>query len=1085
MSWKTLKLKKLLLISILFLFTQPILADKKIKDGFLYLSSDTKAYRLTGEWLHFKEKSAHRQPDPLSQDWTPIPVPGLWKNIGIDHRAPIWYKLDFRFSRELNNKDLGLMTPNIAFAHEIYLNGKFLTSVGEFAKDGTLTEKSTRANFTILPKNLLLPKGKNTILLRVGSYGGVGGFNLDDVYLGKKDVIQEKYLRYLLWNTILVAIFIFVGLYHLVIYSARTEDKDYLYYSLMCFSLAIYNLCFTTLSYWVWNNFWLYYFGTIFSVASIPIFIIQFFHKFLEYRKRFLSKAIIAISIFFIFIAVVMNVTTVENFARFNSVVLKVMLSVLGISLFYPIYFIIIGIKRGRIGSRVVIVGYSIFIISVSNDVLIYLNFYSNIKFVEVGFLAFIMGISFAMALKFAHVHKRLEYLTNNLKEEVGKRTAELTETNKQLVEMDRMKTSFFANVTHELRTPLTLSLLPLERVIQTTQDSESLELLETAHRNNIKLLKLINDLLDFAKIEAGLMSLRLAPTNLSKLLDGLISAFQMNAKFKNINVTYKIQPEANVAIDPEKIEKVITNLLSNAYKFTNQGGTITITLDEYAAYNTKEYYRIRVIDTGIGIPEDKLDYIFERFHQLDMTKERNYEGTGIGLSLVKELTELHEGFVEVKSRLDEGSEFSVYIPKIKSSNLNLIDADPKSMNDSFSVQYLHSMGSEQKLIKSLSDSDKRNLLLVEDNSEMVYLLNELLKNDYNLNVAKNAFEGLEIANELRPDLIISDVMMPGMNGFEFTKKIRESKILKQTPIILLTAMNDLDGKLEGFNQGADDYISKPFQPLELKARINGLIQKSNLQKEKNHRLSQLQKELILARDIQSKLLPQSLPDIKNLSLAPMYIPLDEVGGDFYDIHIENEYVYVFMCDVSGHGVPACLIASMVKMAFQNEIRDRKNKNIAHVMKGINRSLFNIIGNNFVTASLARINITNRMVKFVTAGHPPFYLVSNGKTIPHHSKGRPLGLFEDFDIPIQSFQAEERDMLFFYTDGIIETSNITGEFYEEERLESFLSRYYTLDPHDILDALSQELRGFLGDNKFEDDITALAVKFLPGTSTVD
>jgi signal transduction histidine kinase len=209
-------------------------------------------------------------------------------------------------------------------------------------------------------------------------------------------------------------------------------------------------------------------------------------------------------------------------------------------------------------------------------------------------------------------------------------------------MEIDRMKTNFFANVTHELRTPLTLSLLPLEKAIQNTKNPETLALLETSQRNNIRLLRLINDLLDFAKIEAGSMDLRLAPTNLTYLVKGLVSTFQISAESKNIEVKLELQESVNTILDPEKTEKILSNLLSNAYKFTPSNGEIIISLTEIQ-YHQHEYVRIQVKDTGIGIPEDKISMIFDRFHQVDMSKERVFEGTGIGLSLVKELTELQQ----------------------------------------------------------------------------------------------------------------------------------------------------------------------------------------------------------------------------------------------------------------------------------------------------------------------------------------------------------------------------------------------------------------------------------------------------------
>lgn len=1098
LSWKILKLKTL---TILFLASvSSVWGETEVRDGFLYLNDEDRAYHLVGKWKYKKESNPKRQPDPSSGAWKDITVPGIWSNLGIESASTIWYKLEFRVYKSLLNRDLGLMIPNTAFAHEVYLNGKLLNRIGSFAEDGSVQRKSNQSSFTGLPRSLILPKGKNTIMIRVGGYAGVGGFNQGDIYIGKKDLIQEKFLRNLLWNTTMFAIFLFVGFYHLVIYSARKKDSDYLYYSLMCFMLAVYILCFTTLSYWVIDNFWFYYFGVILSVNLLPIFLVRFFHKFLESKVGYLGRMIVISSIFFILVGFFLNLSSPENFYRFNTIVLKMILSLLGISLIYPLYFIFLGIRQNKIGSYLVLVGYCIFAIACVNDILIYLSVYKFYKFVELGFFAFIMSISFAMALKFANVHRELEYLTQNLSEEVRRRTSQLQESNQRLIEMDKLKTSFFANVTHELRTPLTLSLVPIEKLLRELDSPNHIQLLDTAHRNNIKLLKLINDLLDFAKIESGLMALRLAPTNLSRLMEGLISHFRMNAEAKGLEVISEIEPNLTSILDPEKVEKIVTNLITNSYKFTESGGKIWIQVSRVKHSDSKNYIMILVGDSGIGIPEDRLEYIFERFHQVDMRRERVYEGSGIGLSLVKELTELHKGFVEVTSREGEGSEFRIYLPIHEKSLVLNSPSHPPTETDplpgkedntlgemgnpipeeenlpSFSQQVLNSLIIQAPKKEPVFHSNHSKILIVEDNPEMVFLLEDLLEKDYDLVIAKDGFQGLEKAGNMRPDLIISDVMMPGMNGFELTKSIREDIILKQTPIILLTAMNDLDGKLEGFTTGVDDYISKPFQPLELKARINNLIQKSNLQREKNLRLNQLQKELILARDIQSQLLPQNLPDIPNLSIASMYIPLDEVGGDFYDMYWEGDFLFIFMCDVSGHGVPACLIASMVKMALQSEISEKKNEDVNHILEGINKSLVNIIGNNFVTASLSKLNLPTGDITSATAGHPPIYHIQQGKTLEIQSRGKPLGLFQNFETGTHITQLQKQDTLFFYTDGIVESVNPQGEFYGEERLTEFLESHSNLEADELIDSLSQELTGFRGNAKFDDDITGLAIK---------
>lgn len=1070
--WKTPIYKKffpILIISLglLFVFHSELESKPQVKNGIIYLENPTKAYHIVGEWLHWKDNSSERFPEVYNDEWKPINVPGLWENLGIHHNGCIFYKLEFFISRELYDTDLGLIIPNTALAYEVYINGKLIHSIGEIGKKCKIISKSTESSFTTIPKNYLLPKGRNILLIRVASYGYVGGFNTGNIYMGAKDIVLEKFLRSMLLETIILAIFFFIGLYHLVIYSIRAKDKEYLYYALLCLDITLYNLCFTTLSYWLWNNFYFYYFGVIFSVNLVPIFLVQFFNKYFESQKKFISKAIINVSLVLLFLGIIMNLSSEENFYKYNTYITKILFIVLVFSLFYPVYFFWNENYKEKVGMYFIFLGYLFFTFSIVNEIFVYLNIYTFFTFVDIGFAVFVISISLAMAMKFAKVHSDLEYLTSNLKSEVEKRTKELTETNQRLVEMDKIKTAFFANITHELRTPITLSLIPIEQLIAKSQDPESKELLETAHRNNIRLLKLINDLLDFSKFESGLMELRLMPTNVSKLIEELLKPFEINAKERGIQLEKQIQPDCIATIDPSKLEKIVTNLLSNAYKFTKDNGRIWI----HVWISNDNLLNILVGDNGIGIPEHELEIIFERFRQLDMTSERKFEGTGIGLSLVKELTELHGGKVTVKSTTNEKTEFLVKIPiRNIENNKKLIEKPSEN-----TLQWFSNLSNVKSPNKSILKNNSPTILIVEDNKEMTYLLINLLQDEYNLLISENGKDGFMMAMEHQPDLILSDIMMPDMNGYQLIKKIRESS--RQIPIILLTAINELDNKLEGFQIGADDYISKPFHPPELKARIKSLIQKSNLLKEKNVRLNQLQRELALARDIQRKLLPSELPDIPELSLETMYIPLDEVGGDFYDIYFENNTITIFMADVSGHGVPACLIACMVKMAFQNEVREKKNKNISQIMKGINRALYGIIGNNFVTATIIRIFIDRRELRYITAGHPPFYYLSYGKLYQKLTKGKPLGIFENFDVHYETININPNDSIFLYTDGIIECTNPQDEFYNDVRLSKFIENHGHLEPKDIIDRLQLELKGFAGESKFDDDITAIYLKF--------
>lgn len=426
---------------------------------------------------------------------------------------------------------------------------------------------------------------------------------------------------------------------------------------------------------------------------------------------------------------------------------------------------------------------------------------------------------------------EELEKLSNDLmmekkslEENVKERTKELAKANEQLKELDRAKTAFFANISHELRTPLTLILSPLEAIINgrygislQTDDTK----LSMMLYNGSKLLKLINNLLDFTKIEAGRMVMKKQKTNIAELLKFYTSIVKPAADYKNININFNDNLEQDrqgkliTWVDRDLLEKAVFNLLSNSLKFTNPGGGIIIQLD-----NHDDQFSVSVKDTGIGIPEDKLDLIFEKFIMLDSSASRKYEGTGIGLALTKEIVEIMGGNIRANSRLGEGSVFTITLP---CGTEDMGDGMIQPLQEVRPYLMADIKPRETGVLERKPDSKliyNGKILIVEDSTDMQRYLTSLLDPLYRITLAGNGKEGLAKAASEQPDLILADVMMPEMDGHEMIRRIKAQEALKVIPIILLTARADLFMKIEGFEIGADDYLEKPFNADELKARI-------------------------------------------------------------------------------------------------------------------------------------------------------------------------------------------------------------------------------------------------------------------------
>jgi signal transduction histidine kinase/DNA-binding NarL/FixJ family response regulator len=436
-----------------------------------------------------------------------------------------------------------------------------------------------------------------------------------------------------------------------------------------------------------------------------------------------------------------------------------------------------------------------------------------------------------------------LENLRQNLEVKVRERTAELERKNYQIMEMDQMKTRFFANVSHEFRTPLTLILSPLESMLMKENLEENdRDNLEMMYRNAVRLLGLINQLLDLSKIDAGRLKVELIEYDIYKVLRMIARSFTPLAERKKIDYRVEIPDgELITYFDRDKLEKIITNLLTNAFKFTPEEGKVSckIKFDNKKEGMIKNSLEIIVQDSGRGIPVEQLEKIFDRFYQVADTWKNGISGTGIGLSLTKELITLQHGKIVVESKPNEGSRFVIKLPLGK-DHLKEHEFEVKKLEEAkddvliikCQIHDFETTGGKNENFIS-EQVDQPVLLIVEDNADVRQHIYENFEKEYLIKQAKNGKEGWEKAVALVPDLIMSDVMMPEMDGVELCKKLKTDERTSHIPVILLTARADVEDKIEGLETGADDYITKPFNIKELLSRSKNLIEQRKKLREK------------------------------------------------------------------------------------------------------------------------------------------------------------------------------------------------------------------------------------------------------------
>jgi PAS domain S-box-containing protein len=465
------------------------------------------------------------------------------------------------------------------------------------------------------------------------------------------------------------------------------------------------------------------------------------------------------------------------------------------------------------------------------------------------------------------------------------------------LAELDKAKTTFFSNISHELRTPLTLLLGPTEAAISTPNGALSGEELAMVHRNELRLLKLVNTLLDFSRIEAGRVEASFAPTDLATFTADLASVFRSAVERAGLQLKVDCpslpQP---VYVDRDMWEKIVFNLISNAFKSTFEG---EISVSIRASEGSVE---LVVRDTGTGIAADQIPHLFERFRRIEGAKRRSHEGSGIGLALVHELVKFHSGSIQVESELGKGSTFKVTLPfgtaHLPPERISTNENEPKPTRSAYVAEALSWLGDgsagkltdfQDDLIeapRSTTSNTSARILLAEDNRDMRDYVRRLLGGRYEVITAQNGKVALEYARKSPPDLVLTDIMMPEMDGFQLLAALRELPETSTTPVILLSARAGEESRVEGVERGADDYLVKPFSARELLARIDTHLALAGLRKKALQTVRASEEELrilnqvgaTLASELDRKRLVQTITDAgRELSGA-------EFGAFFYNL---------------------------------------------------------------------------------------------------------------------------------------------------------------------------------------------------------
>jgi len=436
----------------------------------------------------------------------------------------------------------------------------------------------------------------------------------------------------------------------------------------------------------------------------------------------------------------------------------------------------------------------------------------------------------------------------------------------------------FFTNISHEIRTPLTMLLAPIERLLESNLNESQKKNINYIFRNTKRLERIVNQLLELQKIENTQLRLKVREIDLVRFLKEIIALFEESANDKKIHLLFEPNcDELKVWIDPEKMDKVIFNLLSNAFKFTLPDGVITLSINKLSSKPDRGTFTISVSDTGRGMEESHLEHIFDRFYQIENKESGQVIGTGIGLHLSKELVEKQHGTISVSSAYGLGSTFVISMPFGK---------DHLAPEDIYQEQatlsgYVHLKNPESENVSEEAvsqneehlESEGTLILIVEDDIDILNYLEDELSVDYRVIKANNGTDGWKMAFEHVPNLIVSDIMMPGINGLELCKKVKSTIETSHIPVILLTAKTLVEHEIEGLETGADEYIHKPFHPRLLKLKIAKIIEARELLKQQFTKNNSFIAKEITVTSADEKFLQRSIDFVKeNLSDADLNI---------------------------------------------------------------------------------------------------------------------------------------------------------------------------------------------------------------------
>lgn len=903
---------------------------------------------------------------------------------------------------------LGLRIPYMFSSYRLFINGREITARGKPALDPDKVTESFISRTAFFSTEGAV----NEIVLHIANrtYDKIG---IRDIPLiGNSEVINTVERNNIITDIFLTGLFLLSSVYHLILFNLRKQNRTLLFFSLASMMIVLRILSMgegllmklvPALPAWFYMRMdYLTMYGGIlfFTIYSASLY------------KGLFNRQILRAAVYVNVLLILLTVATPEPVYITPEPFYHIFALLL---FFYTVYIYFSAVLRKIEGSMVSLVSILVFVAAVINDILYDHRIIHTGVLIPVGLVPFLFAQTYALSTRFAAAYREIDELSQNL------------------IRVNELKDDFLANTGHELRTPINGIIGIVDSILSGVHGNvnkpiqENLEIILLSSR---RLTTLIRDITDFSRLkhdEIKLSKNLIDVYTLAEIVRRLSMPLTGN---RQVSVVNRLTPgKVSVIADENRLQQALLNLVSNAIKFTRSG-----TVEINAEYQPKGFLTISVTDEGPGIPEDKFDDIFEPFQQVESSLSRHYSGVGLGLAITKNLVERHDGRIEVESEIGVGSVFRIILPDIspdRSEQVRPVLNDSALLISGFDAAD-EPVDEKPGQIASDGDKSRTDILVIDDDYLSIKVVTQLLSAEYSVDSAEDGYQGLLKIESLKPDLVILDVMMPGLSGFETALRIREKYSYSELPILMLTAKETTGDIIEGLNSGANDYLSKPFEKDVLLARIENLLrlQRGHIAERE---LQAVNSRLQSVKEIQYSILPQKVPVIPGLRVHAEYQPCEAIGGDLYSFYQSENSLGIFIGDIAGHGLSAAMYSMMTALAFslQQNYSDRPAELLAH----LNSMLFQRFGQGYLTCQYLFIDMKQRIYRCANAGHPDLFIKYRNEVRALRPRGPVIGQFKDVSFETLSGDLSGIESFTLLTDGITPGSD---EFFRADRVCNLL-----------------------------------------------